>query len=95
MHMGMRHCLPGKLTVRLREADSSRLRHIAAGTHDLGDHPRFCCKCIETYSTWFQNALSESASTMSDLNPLHGVGPTDAICICRFRRFESLLVWSH
>jgi hypothetical protein len=40
MYMGMRHCLPGKLTVRLREADSSRLRHIAAGTHDLGDHPR-------------------------------------------------------
>ena len=32
---------------------------------------------------------------ISDLSPLHGVGPTDAICICRFRRFESLLVWSH
>jgi hypothetical protein len=32
--MGMRHCLPGKLAVSLREADSSRLRHIAAGTHD-------------------------------------------------------------
>jgi len=38
--MGMRHCLPGKLSVSLREADSSRLRHIAAGTHDLGDHSR-------------------------------------------------------
>jgi hypothetical protein len=37
--MGMRHCLPGKLAVSLREADSSRLRHIAAGTHDLGNHP--------------------------------------------------------
>ena len=37
MHMDMRHCLPGKVSVSLREADSSRLWHMA-GMHDLGDH---------------------------------------------------------
>jgi hypothetical protein len=41
------------------------------------------------------NTVSKCAfgigEAMSDLSPLHG----DAIFICRFRRFESLLVWSH
>ena len=53
--MGMRHCLPGKLAISLREADSSRLRHIAAGTHDLGDHPRAptgCGTSLPARTTW-------------------------------------------